>query len=59
MTDPLPFQAVGIRKERDADEEPTVLSPARRFASAQELELRRYLNGEPIHARPAGRIERC
>ncbi len=34
--------------------------PARRYASAAALaeELRRYLDGEPIEARPAGRLER-
>lgn len=35
--------------------------PERRYSSAQELweELQRYLNGEPIVARPIGRIERA
>src|SRR5262249_34210517 len=35
-------------------------SPARRYATAQELanDLRRFLSGDPIHARPIGKLER-
>ena len=36
-------------------------TPARRYATAQELadDVQRYLRGEPIRARPIGRMQRC
>eukprot|EP00913_Durusdinium_trenchii_P008835 g8301.t1 len=35
--------------------------PNRRYGTAAELaaDLRRYLNGQPVHARPVGRLERA
>ncbi len=61
--DPLPFLRLRIRVPRDLE---TICrkclqkDPARRYASAEELadDLYRYQAGEPIRARPVGRIAR-
>jgi len=66
VIDEEPLPPCRLNTDVDTDLQTIILkclekNPAQRFASAQELheELQRYLNGEPIHARPAGRIERC
>src|SRR5262249_38949383 len=62
--DPRPPRALNDRVPRDLE---TVClkclqkDPARRYATAAELagDLRRYLAGRPVLARPAGRVERA
>jgi WD40 repeat protein len=61
--EPRPPRRVNDKVPRDLETialKAMAKEPARRYATAAELaeDLRRFLGGEPIHARPAGRVER-
>jgi formylglycine-generating enzyme required for sulfatase activity len=61
--DPRPPRSLNDRIPRDLDTvclKAMAKEPSRRYQTARALadDLRRWLNGEPIHARPIGAIER-
>jgi serine/threonine protein kinase len=61
--EPRPLRQLNDKIPRDLETiclKAMAKTPARRYATAQELanDLRRYLKGEPIRARPVGRRER-
>jgi serine/threonine protein kinase len=61
--EPRPLRQLNDKIPRDLETicaKAMAKTPARRYATAQELadDLRRFQSGEPIHARPIGRIER-
>ncbi len=61
--DPRPPRSLNDRLPRDLDTivmKSMAKEPSRRYASAQELaeDLRRFLGGRPIVARPVGQLER-
>lgn len=62
--EPVPPTRFDPRLRRDLEticQKALQKDPERRYATAAELaaDLRRFLQGEPIHARPAGRLERA
>lgn len=61
--EPLPPRRINDEVPRDLETitlKAMAKEPSRRYATAQEFadDLRRWVRGEPIHARPAGRLER-
>jgi WD40 repeat protein/tRNA A-37 threonylcarbamoyl transferase component Bud32 len=62
--EPTPPRAFNDRLPRDLETialKAMAKEPAKRYATSKELadDLRRFLDGEPIHARPVGPIERA